>query len=153
MTVSFFVPGIPATKGSHKVISRGRGGRQLARPLVINDNPRGYSWARAVATMARFEMASRPPLEGAVAVTMLFALPRPKRHHRANGTLKPAAPEHPATRPDLDKLARSAGDALTGIVYRDDSQVVTLALEKHYALRGQEPGVRVIAGPNPKEST
>ena len=33
-------------------------------------------------------------------------------------------------RPDLDKLVRGVLDALTGVCYRDDSQVVTLTAQK-----------------------
>jgi len=38
------------------------------------------------------------------------------------------------TRPDLDKLVRAVGDALTGIIYEDDSQVVLVRARKQYAL-------------------
>jgi Holliday junction resolvase RusA-like endonuclease len=36
------------------------------------------------------------------------------------------------TRPDVLKLARAAEDALTGIVWRDDSQIVHETLAKVY---------------------
>ena len=36
------------------------------------------------------------------------------------------------TKPDLDKLQRSLFDALTGICYRDDSQVTRVLAEKVY---------------------
>lgn len=35
-------------------------------------------------------------------------------------------------KPDLDKLVRGVKDALTGIIYEDDSQVVSIRATKHY---------------------
>lgn len=52
--------------------------------------------------------------------------------------LKPASKSKKVTqmttRPDLDKLVRAVGDALTGILYEDDSQVVLVRARKQYAL-------------------
>ena len=42
----------------------------------------------------------------------------------------------PECRPDLNKLSRACLDALTGIVWRDDSQVVRLEAEKEYGVPG-----------------
>jgi Holliday junction resolvase RusA-like endonuclease len=39
---------------------------------------------------------------------------------------------YPTTKPDLDKLARAVLDALTGVYYLDDAQVVSLDLQKAY---------------------
>lgn len=41
---------------------------------------------------------------------------------------------HIAVKPDLDKIVRSTVDALTGIIYLDDAQVVELSVRKHYGL-------------------
>lgn len=35
-------------------------------------------------------------------------------------------------RPDLDKLCRGCGDSFTGVLYEDDSQVISLTARKHY---------------------
>lgn len=45
---------------------------------------------------------------------------------------------YPITKPDADKLARAVWDALKGIIYTDDSQIVRLTLSKDY---GDAPGV------------
>ena len=39
---------------------------------------------------------------------------------------------HKITKPDYDKLARSLSDALSGIVYKDDSQIVFGQQEKKF---------------------
>ena len=43
-----------------------------------------------------------------------------------------SAPRHMAVMPDIDKLARCALDALTGIVFEDDAQVTELRLRKGF---------------------
>lgn len=40
--------------------------------------------------------------------------------------------ENKTTKPDVDKLLRSVLDALTGIAFKDDSQVVTCEVSKHF---------------------
>ena len=49
---------------------------------------------------------------------------------------------------DLDKLVRAVGDALTGIAYRDDAQIVQLVASKHH---GADPGVHITIAPIPTE--
>jgi len=49
----------------------------------------------------------------------------------------------PASRPDLTKLIRSVEDALTGILWRDDAQVISQVALKRYAMPDETPGVRV----------
>lgn len=41
----------------------------------------------------------------------------------------------PVVKPDLDKLQRSALDALTGVLFTDDSQVVSVYARKYYGAR------------------
>lgn len=46
----------------------------------------------------------------------------------------------PTKKPDIDNIAKSILDALNKLAYRDDTQVVTLHMEKHYA---EDPRVEV----------
>ena len=48
---------------------------------------------------------------------------------------------YPFVRPDLDKLCRAVLDALTGIAYKDDQQVVSLFATKSY---GERAGVFIL---------
>jgi Holliday junction resolvase RusA-like endonuclease len=45
--------------------------------------------------------------------------------------------------PDTTKLVRSTEDALKGICWRDDSQVVYQVASKEYAARGGIPGADI----------
>ena len=44
----------------------------------------------------------------------------------------PKKRQSPTVKPDLDKLIRSSTDAMTGILYADDAQIVELSVRKHY---------------------
>ena len=78
-----------------------------------------------------------------VRVVARFYFARPKSHLKASGELRPKAPRFKQTRPDIDKLARAVLDALTGVFFEDDSQVVFLQVEKEYAELGEGPGVEI----------
>lgn len=41
---------------------------------------------------------------------------------------------HISVKPDIDKICRSTIDALTGIIYHDDAQIVEVSARKHYGL-------------------
>ncbi len=71
-------------------------------------------------------------LDCPVALRVTFVQPRPKGHFRTNGELNAVGlrTPYPAKKPDATKLVRSLEDAVKGIVWRDDSQVVSLAVEK-----------------------
>ncbi len=50
----------------------------------------------------------------------------------------------PTTKPDADNIAKAITDAMNGIVYADDSQIVEFICEKYYAA---EPKVMVTVNP------
>jgi len=134
--ISFEVPGAPATQGSHRVRRIARGKRR-GQAVVVADNPALYSFRAAVAALAqaaRRGAGIAEPLAGPARLTVCFRLARPKRSPRAL----------PCVRPDLDKLVRAVLDALSGVLYRDDGQVVELIASKSYAAA---PGTRISLEP------
>jgi Holliday junction resolvase RusA-like endonuclease len=139
--IGFFVAGKPETKGSLRAFMP----KGWKRPVLTNMNPRAKAWAAVISAVALDAMTQgeRDVIQDEVELRLSFKMPRPKAHYRTGrhaDKLRPDAPERPATTPDLDKLVRCAADALTGVVFRDDSQVVRLVAEKVY---GQTPGVWV----------
>ena len=137
MRFKFFAAGMPATKGSMRAFVRG------GRPVVTHDNARTKPWQAVIgyaATQAGVRLASGPVL-----VEARFYFPRPSGHLGKRG-LKPSAPAHPLTRSsgDVDKLARALLDALTGVAYADDSQVVELRASKGWSDEMRGAGVAVL---------
>jgi crossover junction endodeoxyribonuclease RusA len=127
-TITFFVPGTHVPKGS----ARAYVNRYTGRAAVVQDNAdRQRPWASLISLMA--QEAGLRPVDGGVALTLTFNMPRPKYHFKPDGSLKPSfrALAH-TKRPDIDKLAMCVLDALTGVAYADDSQVVKFNAWKWY---------------------
>ena len=83
-----------------------------------------------------------PMAMGAVTVDLVFRLARPKGHYNKGG-LREGAPMRVITKPDLDKLQRSTLDALTGVLFKDDSQVSAIFAIKCYCLEGELEGCEI----------
>lgn len=125
--VRFFVPGVPQPKGNH------RAGRRDRRAKVYDTNDKLGPWERAVAAAALPWHSLHPEiLDGPVALELRFTLPRPKTVRRPWPTARSGG--------DLDKLIRAVGDALAGLLYADDSQVVKVTAEKTYAAPTESVG-------------
>ena len=146
--IAFKVAGIPAPQGS-KTRTRWGGIRE--------DNAATRPWREAVAWAATQAMQGgdpdgqsrilegREPLTGPLELAVTFYFPRPKSHYGTGKNadrLKDNAPTWCATKPDVDKLVRAIGDAITGIVCRDDSQIVRVTAWKLYGTPSAEITIR-----------
>lgn len=80
--------------------------------------------------------------EAGVELQIVARWVRPITHFRKDGSVRPGAPEHPGYG-DCDKLARAVCDALAGIAYRNDRQVVRLSVERMWCNAGEPPGAIV----------
>lgn len=98
-----------------------------------------HIWRSTVASGAVFAASDQgwQLTDGPLMVSLRFRMKCPR---------KPAF-SVPVTRPDIDKLCRSVLDAIgdSGVVWRDDSQVVTLLAEKEYG----DPGVTIRVSVKP----
>jgi Holliday junction resolvase len=94
------------------------------RAVITSDNPKVRAWAELVAEAAG-HVAGEGLLVGPIALEIAFYLPRPQS--------LPRRVIHHVKKPDLDKLIRATNDALTGVLYRDDSQIIEIRAHKGYA--------------------
>lgn len=124
--VAFVVYGTPAPAGSKRAVRAG------AYIRVIDANRNAAPWKQEVARAALHAMGDAPRFDGPIAVVMTFFRRRPAAHYRTNGLVKPSAPLFPTGKPDALKLARGCEDAMSGLVYRDDAQIVIETLNKRY---------------------
>ena len=135
------MPGLAATAGS-KVGFVAKTGRVI----VKEDCRRSGEWRKTVAICARARNGYRGPMiDGPIAVVVSFHMPRPKKHYRTGryaDLLKDSAPTHHLYRPDATKLWRCAEDALTGVIWSDDAQIVEQTITKVYAT-GLGPGMEI----------
>lgn len=130
-----FIPGTPVPQGSMKAFVNN------GRAVVTADNRKTKPWRADVQAgiLHHLERSGAGPIAYpacAVGVSAVFVMPRraaePKR----------VTPHH-TRKPDVDKLARALLDSMTGLVFTDDSQVVTLLVTKRTARPGEPPGVRL----------
>lgn len=103
------------------------------RAIVTDANAKSKPWKQEVAAVGAEAMsdAGLPLFTDALAVTFTFYVPRPKGHFGKKGLL-PSARPHPSVMPDVLKLARGVEDGLSGIVWKDDAQIVDERIVKAY---------------------
>jgi len=130
-----FIAGEPAPKGSWRSMRSKSTGKQI----VVPDNPKSKPWQRLVSLLVYSEYRFRP-LVGAVRVSFEFLVHRPKRHYgtgRNANRLKASAPEYAIEcrgSGDLDKLVRGMLDAMEGVLYDNDKQVISFDAKREYSL-------------------
>lgn len=129
--ISFQVRGLPAPQGSKRAFRN----QHTGRIMLAESSAKVKPWRQDVKAAAIEAMGDLPPFTGPVQLSAMFYFPRPKGHFgtgRNAGVVKDSAPSRPAGRPDLSKLVRSTEDALTGVVWVDDCQVVSIHTAKWY---------------------
>lgn len=135
--MNFKVQGIePAPQGSKRHVGNGR---------MVEASAKVKPWRFAV-SQAALETGWELTAD-AVYVGITFLFHRPKSHYNSKGLLKPNALMVKTTKPDIDKLCRSTLDGITGILIKDDSQVVSLMATKQYANEGEHIGAIITINP------
>lgn len=140
IVTEFFVPGTARTAGSKSAFKD-----KFGKVHVTHAGKYSKAWMDSVKWWALKEYGQRTVLLTCpVRLTLRFFMARAQGHFRTGrhaGELKDSAPAYPTKKPDLDKLNRSISDALTGVVFRDDSQVVRLESTKVYCGSEDKMGV------------
>jgi len=129
MIYKFFVTGLPKPGGSKKAFIHKHTGK-----IIVTDTCNNKNWRTLVATAAL--NAKIPTLLKPLCVHFVFYLPRPKSHYgkgKRISDVRKSSPKYPAVKPDATKLVRSTEDALTGIIWKDDAQIINQIVIKKYA--------------------
>lgn len=169
---SFFIQGRPApggsktffpvwTNGGTKLAIVIRNGRPWPIIRVVDDaGKNNVEWKAAVTIQGRSFMRGAKPFAEPMKVQFTFYLPRPKAHYRTGKfahMLREDAPVHHIVKPDALKFARSTEDALTGVLWQDDSMNVKICSEKVYMKPGDKEGCAVrfvlLRSPSPESVT
>ena|SRR5215831_880943 len=92
-------------------------------------------WRATIREAAKSAGAEQSALP--ITLRIAFGMPRPKSHLTLKGGKYVVKMSHyydrPTVMPDIDKLLRAVMDALTGVCYYDDSQVIEVYVTKVYA--------------------
>jgi Holliday junction resolvase RusA-like endonuclease len=132
----------PRPGGSKKAFYSKKSGRAF----VVDASKHTKTWRESVRSAAQHAYTGNP-LKDAFAVRHIFYFRRPNSHFGSGknaDVIKSSAPDFHTKKPDLTKLIRSTEDALTGIIWVDDSQVIMRTDEKRYASSDEFEGVKII---------
>jgi len=146
LTLAFTVFGVAQPKGNMRpfLVTNKQTGMKV--PILTESNRNVKSWQQLVAEGASRALGTLPKedrhlVTDGVRLVVGFYLPRPKKYQKRG-----CNPAH-LTAPDLDKLARGVLDALTRVLWVDDSQVIELVARKDYAGVDDAPHVDVRVEP------
>lgn len=138
LIVNFEVPGDPIPKGRPRFARRGTFVQTYTDSKTIEYETR-------VATLARIAMGSSEPLKSHLTVFLYLRYTVPASYTKKRKEACLNGFEYPK-RIDLDNCYKSITDAMNGIVYVDDSQIVEAHILKCYA---EEPGVNIMIQERP----
>lgn len=131
MTVEFTIPGVPVAKGRPRVMRNGHS--YTPEKTILYEN--------LVKTEYEIQTDSyRFPDDASLYMKVQAFFPIPKSASKKKRQQMECGEIRPIKRPDNDNVLKGISDALNEIAYKDDSQIVSVLVEKHYAA---EPCVRV----------
>lgn len=124
MNVTFTVPGGPQGK---------------ARPRFVRKTGRTYTPDKTVAyeelVRQRYTQAAGMFPEGAqISAGIVAIFPIQKSASKKKATEMRHGTIRPTKKPDTDNIAKIILDSLNGIAFKDDSQVVSLSVQKWYGV-------------------
>ena len=124
MMVEFMVLGAPKGK------ERPRAAKLRDRTILYTPK-KTKDYEREIATAYRTQC--RGIFSGAVAIEIHAYYEIPKSASRKRVLDMVSDRERPTKKPDGDNIAKAVCDALNGVAYKDDSQVVDLTVRKYYS--------------------
>ena len=83
------------------------------------------------------------PFVDAVLLEINFYIERPKSHYNKYD-IKPSAPKWKTTKPDIDNHIKFYLDCMSGIVFKDDNQIISLVATKNFCDEYQENFVEIV---------
>ena len=126
MKITFTIPGEPVGKGRPRFSAAGKFPRAYTPEKTA-------SYENLVKFAAELAMRGKPPTTDPVSVTIQAFFPVPQSWSGRKHALATLGQIFPAKKPDADNIAKIICDSLNCIAWRDDAQVVSLTVEKHYA--------------------
>ena len=126
MQIHFQVEGDPKGKGRPRFTRAGKFTRVYTDKQTLD-------YESLIKSFAMEAMGSTDPLEMPVSVFLYIRHPSPKSYSKKRTEACLSGLERPTKKPDWDNVAKTICDAMNGIVYLDDAQVVDAHVTKVYA--------------------
>lgn len=110
--------------------------QKQTRFVFRGGHPIAYDPSKKYKELIQWQLRPHAPKEmilGPIDMNIYFYMPIPKGTSKIKQRLMQEGKIYHIKRPDIDNLAYVVTNALKGIVYKDDSQIVNLHLYKRYA--------------------
>ncbi len=102
---------------------------------------RTVNYESLVALAAQEAMRGKDIVTGPVKLALVAAVPVAKSWPKKRREAALEGREMPTGKPDIDNMVKAIADGMNGVVWVDDAQIVTLAVQKVYS---ETPGVAVF---------
>jgi Holliday junction resolvase RusA-like endonuclease len=127
--LTYLVEGNPVGKGRPKFARRGN--------FVSTYTPtKTRDYEDLIKDAARKAMGSTELLETPVTVAIYITVAIPSSYSKKRTEACLSGSERPIKKPDIDNVAKCFLDAMNEVVYKDDTQVLTLHITKVYGTVG-----------------
>lgn len=103
-------------------------------------HPKTAQFQKSIKFYLRAHYPKAKPLEGPILLTIIFLITRPK-------SVSEKTRPYPHKKPDLSNLIKNLEDAMNGLIFNDDAQIVNLNCIKRYAPKGSKGCIRFFATP------
>jgi len=127
--VTFMVEGTPVPKGRPRFARRGK--------FVSTYSPKTtVDYETKVSESAKLAMGASEPLETPVGAYIYITLPVPASYSKKRTQACLSGQERPTKKSDIDNYCKAIFDGMNGIVFVDDSLIVSLHATKVYGTIG-----------------
>jgi Holliday junction resolvase RusA-like endonuclease len=127
--VTFMVEGTPVPKGRPRFARRGK--------FVSTYSPKTtVDYESKVSESAKLAMGASEPLDTPVGAYIYITLPVPASYSKKRTQACLSGEERPTKKSDIDNYCKAIFDGMNGIVFLDDSLVVSLHATKVYGTIG-----------------
>jgi Holliday junction resolvase RusA-like endonuclease len=134
MQIHFQVEGDPKGKGRPRFTRAGKFTRVYTDKQTLD-------YEALIKFYAAEAMGSTDPLETPVRVFLYIRHAVPQSYSKKRTEACLSGLEQPCKKPDIDNIAKTYLDAMNGVIFKDDTQVVDLHVKKVYSA---VPGVDVM---------
>ena len=125
-SLTFTVPGQPVAKGRPKFARQGGFVRAYTPEKTV-------AYETLVKLAAGEAMAGAAPMQGPMALELRLFVAIPKATTKRDLARITAGAFLPVKKPDADNVLKAISDALNGIAYDDDAQLVDVIIRKRYS--------------------
>ena len=113
--IQFTIPGEPVPQARPR----------LSKTGIAYTPEKSRRYKEYIRLLASAKMAGKTPLEGPLCLSVRVYRSVPKSRSKKWQTEAKTGKERPIQKPDLDNYIKAVQDGLNGIVWHDDSQIVT----------------------------